>query len=841
MLQRVRGASKRTHRRMQRAAALMLAAAGMVAGVSPARPAHAAAVQTFMHQFPLGLTNTGTDPSYAVVDIDGDGDLDVFIGGFDGRMVYFENTGTATAPAFAAPRFNPFGFDTTNNNRTHPTFVDIDGDGDFDAFVGGDLPGVYFYENTGSRTSPAFAAPNAANPFGIGTTTTGSVPTFVDIDGDGDFDLFVGELFQVTYFKNTGSSTAPAFASGVGNPFGLIPNGVMSAVGPVKPSFADLDGDGDLDAFIYWNNGFDRFYYPNTGSSTAPAFAFNATMMDPFGLVYIGGELPPVFADMDGDGDLDAIQGTSYGNTVYYRNSGNSAAPAFAVSFANPFGIGNLGYSTNPAFADIDGDGDADAFVGRAGGDIVYLKNTGSSVAAAFAASVSNPFGITSVYSGGLGSSSPVFVDIDGDGDLDLFVGGYNDIFYFKNTGTSAAATFSASTAHPFGLTSPGLFLKPAFVDIDGDGDLDAFIGSDNSVFYYQNTGSSTAPAFAASVKNPFGLTDVLHQNHPTFVDIDGDGDLDAFIGDLYGNTTFFRNTGSQTAPAFAPGIKNALGFGGSAGTTVFVDIDGDGDPDAFSGEGRGATIFFENRGCGNARVETGEECDDGNGVDNDGCNNLCQTPMGDADLDGVINSVENAGPNGGDGNGDGKPDSTQANVTSLPSSSPGASYLTVVTDPSCPLENVVAMPMAPAGLALPFGGLGFRLPGCSSSRITIYYHGSDGFSFPPYRYFKEGANPPGAGNDVIYPLSFGAPHFAVLGTASLPFDPAVGVASFTLTDGVVGDSTIADGTIVDPGGPGYPAQPKSAAPVASFPGLLGMIGGLFGLARHRLRRKSPR
>lgn len=169
----------------------------------------------------------------------------------------------------------------------------------------------------------------------------------------------------------------------------------------------------------------------------------------------------------------------------------------------------------------------------------------------------------------------------------------------------------------------------------------------------------------------------------------------------------------------------------------------------------------------------------------------------------------------------------------SLPSSTDG-STLTIVSDPSCPLADVTAIPLAPNGFTLPFGGLAFRLPACTATTITIYYHGSDGFSSPPYQYVKQGPNPPGAANDVVYTLEPGAPHFAVLGSTALPFDSSVAFAMFTLTDGVVGDDTAVDGTIEDQGGPGFP--PRLTAPGLSWHGLLLAALGLLGLAWRRLR-----
>jgi cysteine-rich repeat protein len=378
---------------------------------------------------------------------------------------------------------------------------------------------------------------------------------------------------------------------------------------------------------------------------------------------------------------------------------------------------------------------------------------------------------------------------------------------------------------------------SPTFADLDGDGDLDAFIGERyGNTIYFANTGSSAAPAFAASSANPFGLTDVGSYSSPTFADLDGDGDLDAFIGNGAGNTIYFANTGTSTAPAFAALSANPFGLAdvGYDSSPTFADLDGDGDRDAFIGNSAGNTFYFENTGCGNGGVDAGEACDDGNATNGDGCETTCTlSPGADDDSDGITAAVEDAGPNGGDGNGDGMADSTQPNVGSLPGATDG-NYQTMVTDEACPIENLAAQALDPPGWTLPFGALSFALPGCESSRVTIYYHGRDSLASPPFQYVKQGPNPPGAANTVTYPLSAGAPHMLVMGSADLGFDPAVAFAAFTLSDNVVGDDTGDDNRIVDQGGPGF--KDAVPTPVLGGWGLLSSLLALLGVARRRLR-----
>ncbi|MEH2367449.1 MAG: Ig-like domain-containing protein [Nostoc sp.] len=84
---------------------------------------------------------------------------------------------------------------------------------------------------------------------------------------------------------------------------------------------------------------------------------------------------------------------------------------------------------------------------------------------------------------------------------------------------------------------------------------MGAFNGN---TFFFQNTGTRTAPSFAAPVTNPFGLSDVGNNSNPTFADIDNDGDLDAFVGELFGDTRFFENNANDARLSVAPGNNAA-------------------------------------------------------------------------------------------------------------------------------------------------------------------------------------------------------------------------------------------------------------------------------------------
>ena len=210
------------------------------------------------------------------------------------------------------------------------------------------------------------------------------------------------------------------------------------------PALADLDGDGDLDLIGGGNSG-GFFYYENTGSAVLPAYVQRTGPANPLAGKDVGLRSTPAFGDLDHDGDLDLVAGEYLGNLNYYENTGSATVPVFVArtGAANPLNGEDVGYSSTPALADLDADGDLDVVVGESYGSFLYYQNTGSATAPAFAlrtGSADPLAGKSARY-----FSSPVLGDFDVDGDLDLVSGErYGSFFSSRTRGAPASRRFIA-------------------------------------------------------------------------------------------------------------------------------------------------------------------------------------------------------------------------------------------------------------------------------------------------------------------------------------------------------------------------------------------------------------
>ena len=422
---------------------------------------------------PLSGQDIGSFSTPALGDLDRDGDLDLVFGQDTGVFNTFENTGNATSPAFVlrTGSANPLAGQDLGFNSV-PALGDIDRDGDAD-LVAGDFNGIFNQiENRDGR-------------FVLGTNILGLLPAYTapalgDLDADGDADIVVGGSFgTLLYFENTGSISSAAFveATGAANPMTGVDVGDQS-----KPTLGDLDADGDLDLAVGNEDGL-LAYYENTGSAASPVFVKRTGLLNPLSFIDLGNIAWPAFGDVDLDGDLDLLCGRFNGQFFYFENTGDASDPSFVarIGDGNPMdGLYVDGLVEESALGDLDGDGDLDLVVGTTYGDFLYFETTVAGEPFVPRTGIGSPLAGADT---GADAATPTLADLDADGDLDLVSGALfaNSLVSFESfVVQSPRVSPQQGSANPLAGHDVGASATPALADLDADGDADLLAGTSN-------------------------------------------------------------------------------------------------------------------------------------------------------------------------------------------------------------------------------------------------------------------------------------------------------------------------------------------------------------------------
>ena len=284
-----------------------------------------------------------------------------------------------------------------------------------------------------------------------------------------------------------------------------------------------------------------------------------------------GGAFVNAWADYDQDGDLDEFVGFDGTPNRLYRNDGGRFADAAATA-----GIADARPTRAAAWADADGDGDSDLLIGftpLAGASVLRFYRNSKGVFK----DDTDAVGLR-VESGAV--RQPVWVDFDGDGDLDLFLA-FRDKANAMFRNDSGRFTDIAAS---IGLADARRTVGAVWFDYDEDGDLDVITGNmdgDANGLFSQTKGTFADLADLAGVawggrapKEPTNGT-----VRPCVADVDNDGHLDLFFAN-YGKNGLFLNRGKGRFEdaSLAWGIDIDARYDSCA----FADMDNDGDLDLY-------------------------------------------------------------------------------------------------------------------------------------------------------------------------------------------------------------------------------------------------------------------
>jgi hypothetical protein len=309
-----------------------------------------------------------------------------------------------------------------------------------------------------------------------------------------------------------------------------------------------------------------------------PLSAFDAVQADLFSLP---GAQPLAWADFDQDGDLDLFAGYRGQPNRLYRNDAG-----IFVDVAPELGLADPEETRAAAWGDFDLDGDLDLYVGfRLDEDTPNRLYRNEGPGEPFR-NVAPELGL-----GLLGNTRQTsWLDYDGDGDLDLFVAFREQANrLFRNELRAGSEPGDATQASPSftdvteasGLGDTRRTVGVAWFDMEGDGDLDVFVANQNGDadgFYRNEAGVFTDVAPELGMDSP-DRTDEYGGVGPAVVDFDNDGDLDLFVAN-YGPDVLWRNDGRGRFVQVSAGTP--LGDDYHSTSAAWGDMDHDGWPDLF-------------------------------------------------------------------------------------------------------------------------------------------------------------------------------------------------------------------------------------------------------------------
>jgi len=534
------------------------------------------------------------------VDIDGDGDDDLFVQETSDRLTFFEHVTEGDSSRLVWRTDDYQGLSIGEWFR----FADLDRDGTPDLLAEERYSHLRLYHNTGTATGPSFElfTDTLRTPSGEAIfSDRQNIPNVTDIDCNDQLDLFLGRLDgTITRYEAAGDSAGmPQFAQVTDEFEGIeIVNQQMKGVrhGANTLTFADIDSDDDPD--LFWGDFFEPglLLIENTGACGNPILSGAPEAFPPSNPLETSGYNAPALTDWTGNGRLDLFVGVLGGssdanasladNFYFYEHR----ADGYQLRTEQFVGGLDIGSESATAVGDLDGDGTPDVLVANkieptegATSWVYRLPRRSSGSSSAY--QLDGHLDLPSAY-----HYAPALGDLTGDGAADLLLGTWKGrVAYHRNDGDG---TFSTANESIVDLSSEQ-HAAPALGDLTGDGVLDLVVGTgDGSLHVFRNTGTSNKPAFERMTDV---LTDVTvgSRSAPALHDVDGEGTLDFVVG-TEEKLFVLRNEGTPNAPSFASPTPVSVDGILRLAQPAVGDLNRDGQNELLLGTERGGLLLLK-------------------------------------------------------------------------------------------------------------------------------------------------------------------------------------------------------------------------------------------------------